>query len=187
MHLTWGTLDAASVYAATQRRAWLDRIWTGLRGRPQHLLDLKQVVVSHPVGSRRFVGYQTVPIEQIRGSEERSHEFDAAFRPLRHTNGKRWRSVACALLSGVALPPVELIRVGADYFVRDGHHRVSVARALGRLELDASVTVWELDAPPPRTRPALSGLTLQRSFAGGIPAGTAAYCRERPIRLKPGL
>jgi hypothetical protein len=155
MHLTWVTLDAARVYAATQRRAWLQRIWAGFRGRPQHLLDLKQVVASHPVGNRRFVGYQTVPIEQIRGSEERSREFDAAFRPLRHTNGTRWRGVACARLSGVALPPVELIRVGTNYFVRDGHHRVSVARALGQLEIDAIVTVWELDAAPPRTMPVL--------------------------------
>jgi hypothetical protein len=42
------------------------------------------------------------------------------------------------------MPPVELIRVGDVYFVRDGHHRVSVARALGQAYIDAEVTVWEV-------------------------------------------
>ena len=38
------------------------------------------------------------------------------------------------------MPPVELLKVGDIYFVRDGHHRVSVARALGRADIDAYVT-----------------------------------------------
>jgi hypothetical protein len=169
MHLTWVTLDAANVYAKAQRRAWLYGIWAGWRGCSRHLLDLKQFVATHPVRSRRFAGYQTVPVQQIGGSEERSREFDAAFRPLSRATGKRWRGVARAFLSGVALPPVELICVGEDYFVRDGHHRVSVARALGQIEIDAIVTVWELDAPLSDTMPALPSNVCTGSNRQPIP------------------
>jgi hypothetical protein len=46
-------------------------------------------------------------------------------------------------LAGDPLPPVELIQVGSVYFVRDGHHRISVARAMGQQEIEAVVTVWQ--------------------------------------------
>ena len=41
---------------------------------------------------------------------------------------------------GAALPPISVYRVGDEHFVRDGHHRVSVMRALGALDIDAAVT-----------------------------------------------
>jgi hypothetical protein len=47
------------------------------------------------------------------------------------------------------LPPVVLVQVGDVYFVRDGHHRISVARALGQLDIEAAVTVWHLSGPLP--------------------------------------
>jgi hypothetical protein len=52
-----------------------------------------------------------------------------------------------AMYEGLALPPIDVILVGEQYFVRDGHHRVSVARSLGQVEIEANVTVWEVDAP----------------------------------------
>ena len=64
---------------------------------------------------------------------------------------KRWLGVARAALRGEHLPPVDLIRAGDVYYVRDGHHRISVARALGQREIDARVTVWE--QPRPRSQP----------------------------------
>ena len=53
---------------------------------------------------------------------------------------------ATAMLRRVDLPPVELIQVGDDYYVQDGHHRVSAARALGYGYVDAIVVVWEIEA-----------------------------------------
>ena len=76
-------------------------------------------------------------------------DFDWAFRPRVWDTAERWRRVAEAWLEGVALPPVELIRVGDVYFVRDGHHRISVAAACGAREIDALVTVWEVDGALP--------------------------------------
>jgi hypothetical protein len=60
------------------------------------------------------------------------------------------------------LPPVVLVQVGDVYFVRDGHHRISVARALGQLDIEAEVTVWEVAGPLPwdaPVRPSRPGLT----------------------------
>lgn len=70
--------------------------------------------------------------EAIRGTTEpnRAAQFDDAFRPAGLT-GRRWRSVWLAFNRGATLPPISVIRVGDDYAIRDGHHRVSVARALG--------------------------------------------------------
>ncbi len=87
-----------------------------------------------------------VPISQIRGSEGKSGEFDAQFRPLKRYSRDRWVSVAVAYLQGKTLPPVELIKVGRQYFVRDGHHRISVARAYGQYDVDAVVTICDAQA-----------------------------------------
>jgi hypothetical protein len=57
----------------------------------------------------------------------------------------RWVNIATAILQGEFLPPVDLIRVGETYFVRDGHHRISAARALGQKEIDAVVTTWNVN------------------------------------------
>jgi hypothetical protein len=87
---------------------------------------------------------QAVPICQIRGSQGRCHDFDRNFYPLQDHLKSRWLRVAMAWQLGLALPPVELIQVGDVYFVRDGHHRISVAKALGQLEINAEVRVWHI-------------------------------------------
>jgi hypothetical protein len=61
----------------------------------------------------------------------------------------RWLSVAAARDQGKGLPPVVLVQVGDVYFVRDGHHRIAVARALGQLDIEAQVTVWHVSGPLP--------------------------------------
>jgi ParB-like chromosome segregation protein Spo0J len=39
-------------------------------------------------------------------------------------------------------PPIEVYKVGNDYFILDGHHRASVARYLGNRFIEAYVTEW---------------------------------------------
>ncbi len=122
-------------------------LWLGLRGKPVGLLDLTAFLDQRSTRSVRSAGHQTVPLARIRGSEGRSHDFDAAFHP-RHTRTRdRWLQIARARLDGMELAPVELIQVGDIYFVRDGHHRISVAITFGQREIDAVVTTWETDAP----------------------------------------
>lgn len=93
-------------------------------------------------------------IERILGSEGRSSDFDRDFNPLRDHNKGRWLGVAAARQRGKPLPPVALIQVGDVYFVQDGHHRISVARALGQWAIEASVVVWQVDGPLPWERAA---------------------------------
>jgi hypothetical protein len=65
----------------------------------------------------------------------------------------RWLRVAAARDQGKVLPPVVLVQVGDVYFVRDGHHRISVARALGQLDIEAEATVWHVSGPLPWDAP----------------------------------
>jgi hypothetical protein len=123
------------------------RVWSWLRGEPSELLDVTALLDGHSIRNVRSMGYQTVAINQIHGSEGRTHDFDAAFYPLQTRTEERWLGVARARSLGAELPPVDLVEVGGTYVVRDGHHRISVAAALGQREIDAVVTIWELDEP----------------------------------------
>ncbi len=88
-------------------------------------------------------GLVTVPIRRIIGSENRIRDYDRHFHPLNEHARARWLNVALTLLRERALPPVELIEADGFYYIRDGHHRVSVASALGQMDVEAFVTVWE--------------------------------------------
>ena len=119
--------------------------WLGaITGRQRPLRSVAQAIHGHHIVGQHHQGLQAVPVERIVGSEGRSEDFDGEFRPLNNHTQKRWYSVARARLTGVTLPAVVLIRIGDAYYVRDGNHRVSVARALGDAAIDAEVTVYHL-------------------------------------------
>jgi hypothetical protein len=141
------TSYASALYSSAHHAARLRQAWAKVRGQSCRLLDLTMVAATCTIGDRRAAGMQTVEIRRIRGSEGRPDDFDVTFRPLKVHTEARWVSVARAYLRGIDLPPVELIQVGAVYFVRDGHHRISVAAALGQQEIDAVVTVWQVAQP----------------------------------------
>jgi hypothetical protein len=157
---TFYSSTTSALYARSCCTGWVHQIWAKLWGQSRQLLDLTTVAATCAIGDRRAAGTQIVPIQQIRGSEGRCADFDAAFHPLKQHTEDRWLSVAEANLRGLGLPPVELIQVGEVYFVRDGHHRISVAAALGQKEVDAVVTVWNVTGPALRER--LVGEQLQR-------------------------
>ena len=134
---------AVSLYNRTSLKGQLSRLWERLSGRSRRLLTLTEVEKSLKVHSRHYAGIQSVLINQIRGTEGRSEDFDAGFSLLNERSKSRWMSIATARQFGTPMPPVELIQVGNTYFVRDGHHRISVALAFGEEAIDAEVTVWE--------------------------------------------
>jgi hypothetical protein len=146
--------EATWLYRQVQRDGWWDRLRARLTRQCRALYDLAALEGSGKIFRRYYAGVQQVPIRQIRGSEGRTGEFDTTFRPLRAHTGSRWQRVAAAWLAGDPMPPVELIQVGEMYYVRDGHHRVSVARALNVTHIEAEVTVWDpahicTDSPAP--------------------------------------
>jgi hypothetical protein len=87
---------------------------------------------------RRMVG--EIPLDAIAGTVEpsRAKLFDDSFRPTPAARS-RWQRLWLAEHRGAVLPPISVVRVGNAYAVRDGHHRVSVARARGALTIDAAV------------------------------------------------
>ena len=136
--------EAQHLYDGMYARGWFRRIGRMLRRRPRHPFALSDIKGSHVITNRHDAGTRTVLISQIRGSENGSSDFDADFCPLSDRTASRWLNIAEAWLRDISLPPVELIQVGDSYFVRDGHHRISVARSLGQTHVDAMVTVWEV-------------------------------------------
>jgi hypothetical protein len=91
-----------------------------------------------PRAGRRAV--REIPLDAIAGTVEpsRANLFDDAFRPASGARS-RWQRLWMAEQRGTVLPPISVVRVGESYAVRDGHHRVSVARARGALTIDAAV------------------------------------------------
>lgn len=125
------------------------RLWSKIRRHANRLLDLDNQFLGLKVHSQHYGGVKPVLISQIIGTEGRVNDFDASFNPLSEKTRSRWLSIATARLQGTAMPAVELIQVGSSYFVRDGHHRISVARAFGEEAIDAEITVWDVNQPLP--------------------------------------
>src|SRR5215210_7890716 len=103
---------AAALYERVSRRSRAAEAFAALLGRPLALLDLEASTVGLRIHAQHYLGRRDVPIKQIRGSEGRIRDFDSRFRPLRKHTRQRWLDVALAWELGIALPPVELIRVG---------------------------------------------------------------------------
>jgi hypothetical protein len=142
--------DALDLYRSVLWRRW----WSVLISRPHCRPAFDQPEAKGIVRGGYSVGVCAVPIRQIRCSESRSEDFDADLRPLQERTQGRWLSIARARLMGVAMPPVELLQVRDVYCVRDGHHRISVAGAMGQEYVEGEVLVWELGAQPLCERPA---------------------------------
>src|SRR5207245_10157532 len=107
----------------------------------------------------RQLGLQTIPLDSIVGTAEQRRDFDRHFRPTTGRVRERWEQLALAQRRGAAIPPIEAYRVGGQYFVSDGHHRVSIAAATGQRTIDADVTEILTAKPPNRTtRPPAAGL-----------------------------
>jgi hypothetical protein len=126
--------DAGDDFSRARRKEALSRLRRRLQGAPDvgAILPFDEVVEALGRTGERDVGLQTIEVDAIIGTVGRAHAgFDRAFRPTTPAVRARWERIARIVREGGALPPISVYRVGEVYFVRDGHHRVSVARALG--------------------------------------------------------
>ena len=147
LYLEWssrGVGNLQEVHRSMQNKAFLEKIYAFLSQRSRNLLDLTAEVSERKIIRQHYAGVRTVPLNRIKGSEGRSSDFDCDFNPLHARTRNRWISIAIARAQGDTLPLVELIQLGEDYFVRDGHHRISVAHAFSEEYIDAMVIVLEL-------------------------------------------
>lgn len=128
---------ALLLYRYVRISAHIGKMWAALRRVDNQLLTLPEL---GDWANCHSLGIYPAPIARIVGSEGRTCDFDSAFRPIVDHCKDRWVRIATLIILGSYLPAIELIRVGGDYYVRDGNHRVSVFRALGVDYIDAQVT-----------------------------------------------
>ena len=134
--------DAQFDFSRARRRRALGRLSARLRRADDvnHILPFEEVAKAlGRVGERRL-GLELIPLDSIIGTVDRSREFDRAFRPTSPRVRERWERINLAQRKGEAMPPIDVYRIGELHFVKDGHHRVSVAHALGYRDIEAYVT-----------------------------------------------
>ena len=141
---SWGQIEAEKAFGAAARARRRSSLARRLRGHAAacgrlHVHD-ETALRSAPAVGR--TGVREIQLEAISGTLEpnRASQFDREFRPAAQARS-RWQSVWVAEQRGTVLPPISVVQVGDAYAIRDGHHRVSVARARGALTIDAIVAV----------------------------------------------
>jgi hypothetical protein len=135
----WTRLEADHAFTAAsrarRRAALLGRVRRP--GRADRGLPVYDEAVQRRPGPR---GLTEIPLEAIAGTTEpnRAAQFDRRFRPKPSTRS-RWQRVWLAVEQGVTLPPISVVQLGDAYAIRDGHHRVSVAKSRGAVTITALV------------------------------------------------
>ena len=140
---------ALSQFRSALRTGRILRLMRKVLHRPERLYDLDTLKEMLSIRGSCYMGIKVVSIRSIIGSESRSADFDLDFRPVSEAARERWVNMAIVHLSRIPLPPVQLIQIGDAYFVRDGHHRISVSRAFGQTAMDAEVVTWKASPPFP--------------------------------------
>lgn len=140
---------ALSRFRSTLAKGRLARLKKRVLQRPQYLYDLNALKPDLSLRGSCYSGIQVVPIRSIIGSEGRVADFDIDFHPINEEARERWVNMAIVYLSRLPLPPIQLIQLDDAYFVRDGHHRISVSRSFGQVAMDAEVITWKAQPPFP--------------------------------------
>lgn len=131
--------EARADFQRARFKAFMNRVWGTLSGKRSTLLSYDEIKEKLHIGGPVYRGLKTIRVDQIAGSLNRYHEFDAVFLPASDKLAERWQSINRAFYQEISLPPVVLYKVGEVYFVVDGHHRVSVAREQGQIFIEAEV------------------------------------------------
>ncbi len=139
MNDTLYTSMARTDFGRLRTRETLMRIVSLFKAQRDEMLSLGDVRSILRPASETYRGMRTVPIDKIVGSEGRFKDFNKAFLPRHDKMARRWMRVDMAHYQNVVLPPISVFEIGGVYFVRDGNHRVSVAKSQGAEFIDAEV------------------------------------------------
>lgn len=138
-----------------KNRARMQVLLSKLKWENSDLLSLYEVTELIKPRGETYLGMKTIPIDSIIGSEGRARDFSKAFYPKKELLKERWKSIDRAHLQYIELPSINVYKLGDWYFVRDGNHRVSVAKSQGVKFIDAEVV--ELDSQIPLKK----GMTMK--------------------------
>jgi hypothetical protein len=140
-------IQSESEFSHARLRGFLDLVMAFITGHDRHLLSFNEVVEKLRLKQAIYRGLQDIPLENIAGSTGRYEDFTRHFLPRagNRRDKERWRKLYTLAVTGKGFPPIEAYKIDQVYFVRDGNHRVSVAKELGWETIQAYVT--ELPSP----------------------------------------
>ncbi|MFN2240859.1 MAG: DUF4032 domain-containing protein [Anaerolineae bacterium] len=139
---------ADEAFSQARRRVLFRRILKFFTGsQPDILLSFDEVRAKLKIRGQHYAGLQTIPLDKIAGSVGRYQEFNRAFLPTQEHIRERWKRIYEVAHSAAGFPPIDVYQIGDVYFVRDGHHRVSVLKELGATSIEATVTALETPIP----------------------------------------
>lgn len=126
--------------------SWVSKVVSRFAQKAAPLPTLSQAMNGRSIANSNYQGVRRVQLSQIKGtvSDARSHDFDENFRMTNNHNRSRLDGVRKARQVLGSLPPISLVAVGNEYYVQDGHHRVSVFNECEQDSIAAHVTVLQL-------------------------------------------
>jgi hypothetical protein len=166
--------DVENDFLRARRRQVLSKLARRLRREPDDvnlILPFDEVVAALGYEGERPLGLKTIKLKSVVGTVDSKRDFDRRFRPTSARVRQRWEKLALAQRTGESIPPIDVYRVGDLHFVRDGHHRVSVALASGQKRIDAYVTEVRTTLPADdiERRGDLLVKSYERMFASRVP------------------
>lgn len=133
-------LEAIQDFHRARLLATIEQATARITGKPKDLLDYDEVFSKLHAGNSAYKGVKDIPIDAIIGTMGRYTDFSRSFLPKDNSDQERWAKVFVAQNTPEGLSPIEVYKIGNIYFVKDGHHRVSVARQIGASYIEAHVT-----------------------------------------------
>jgi uncharacterized ParB-like nuclease family protein len=143
-------IRAIQDFDSARARAFRRSLGAILTGRATRLRSIEPLLRAAGLEGRSFGGVREIPVDKIVGSvapEGKASDFDPEFLPVNRRMRERWTRIYLAMVEGDELPPIDVYKVDGNYYVIDGHHRVSVARNLGRPVINARVIDIKTRAP----------------------------------------
>ncbi|MCB9420670.1 MAG: universal stress protein [Ardenticatenaceae bacterium] len=141
-HESFSYTTALQDFKRARQQASMRQLMARITGKSTDLLAYKEIEKLHVLGTEEG-GVQEIPLDRIVGSVGRYKDFTRDFLPKRASDAERWARVKAAIIDMRGMPPIEVYQIGEVYFVKDGNHRVSVARQLGTETISAYVTKVE--------------------------------------------
>ncbi len=138
---------ARTDFETALRRGFWHSVKSWITNSDNKLLPFDEIIKQLPLKGQHSLGMKVIPIDKIIGSVGRYRDFDRAFLPRQSHTRSRWINIDTAHLKDVILPPIEVYKMGEVYFVKDGNHRVSVAREKGQIYIDADVIELDVIVP----------------------------------------
>ena len=154
-------------FSALRISALQHAFWAKLTGKNLSLATFpREVSKARP--NKKFLGINEIPVDQITGTLGRNYDFDYKFRPLKTHLLNRWVNTLISLHRD-EWSPIVVHKLGENYYVENGHHQVSVARATGMVFIEAKI--WEYSSLPKTTELLKQVTCTEKSTSKSYAAG----------------